>query len=466
MTGARKTREKMHIGMFFKNTGHHIASWRHPDAQPDAGINIQHYAECAVTAEKAGFDFIFFADSVCVREGPIETLSRSAQYIAYFEPLTLLSALAMVTKKIGLVATSTTSYNEPYHVARRYASLDHISNGRAGWNVVTSGMEAEAYNFGRDEHYEHDTRYRRAAEFVQVVQGLWDSWDDDAFLYDREEGRFWDPRKLHTLNHQGEHFKVRGPLNVPRPIQGQPVIFQAGTSQVGRELAAATAEGVFSGELTVERSAAHYADVKGRMRKYGRKPDQMKILPGVTIMVGKTEAEAKEKEEYLASLIHPMVGREYVAMFLGIDLSDCDVDDRVPDRPSSRPKSGMNASLRALVEREKMTIRQLYERIAGSHGKLTLRGTPAQIADEMENWYENTACDGFIVQPSYMPGDLNDICELLVPELQSRGLIRNGYEGCDTLRDNMGLGRPISRYSEGGIDPILADIKISDASAG
>jgi alkanesulfonate monooxygenase len=436
----------MQFGVFFKNTGHHLAAWRHPRSQPDAGINVQHYADCARTAEKASFDFLFFADSAAVRNIPFETLSRSSQYTAYFEPTTLLAALAMVTKHIGLVATATTSYNQPYHVARKFASLDHISGGRAGWNVVTSGNEAEAYNFGLDEHYEHDERYRRAHEFVQVVQSLWDSWDDDAFLYDREQGRFFDPDRVHMLNHAGKYYKVRGPLNIPRPPQGYPVIFQAGISEAGRELAAATAEGVFSGELTVERSRAHYSDIKKRMSRYGRSPDHLKILPGCTVVCAPTEAEVKDKEDYLASLIHPTVGREYIATLTRMDLSDCAPDDPLPDRPA-KATSGIGDSVRALAKRENLTIRQLYERLAGSHGKLTLRGTPTQIADQMQEWFANHACDGFILQPSVMPGDLDDVAELLVPELQHRGLTRVGYAGA-TLRENLGLLRPPSRHSQ------------------
>ena len=441
-----KRREQMHVGVFFKNTGHHIAAWRHPGAQMDAGINIRHYAECARTCERAGFDFIFFADSAAVREAPLEVLSRSSQYTAYFEPITLLSALAMVTEHIGLVSTATTSYNEPYHVARKFASLDHISGGRAGWNVVTSGNFAEAYNFGRDEHYEHDFRYERAKEFVDVVLGLWDSWDDDAFVYDREGGRFFDPSKLHQLGHQGEFFKVRGPLNIPRPPQGYPVIFQAGTSEVGRELAAATAEGVFTSELTLESSIAHYRDVKGRMAKYGRDPGHMKILPGCTAIVAPTAAEADEKNRYLQSLIHPVVGREYIAGLLGMDLSDCDLDGPLPDRPSKKSMGGTFRNITEMAKREGLSIRQVYERLAGAHGKLSLVGSVMDVADTMEAWFHAHACDGFILQPSYMPGELDDIGEMLVPELRNRSLIRESYAGA-TLRENMELPRPASRYA-------------------
>jgi FMN-dependent oxidoreductase (nitrilotriacetate monooxygenase family) len=438
---------QMHIGVFFNHTGHHIASWRHPGAQADAAINLNHYIELTQTAERAGLDFIFFADAVGVREAKPEVLRRSAQYTAYFEPITLLSALAAVTKHIGLVATATTSYCEPYHVARLYASLDHLSGGRAAWNVVTSGTDAESYNFGRDEHYEHDSRYDRAQEFVQVVKGLWDSWDDDAFPRDKASGMFLDPDKLHQLNHHGKHFKVRGPLNVPRPPQGHPVIFQAGTSEAGRELAAATAEGVFTSQLTLDGQREHYLDVKGRMARYGRHASEMLILPGLTAVVGATDAEAQEKWKFLQSLIDPVQGREFLGMLLQADLSSCGLDDQLPDLSGSKgAKSGSFAAIVQMAGREKLTIRQLYERLAGSRGKLTLIGSVNNVADVMQKWFEAEACDGFILQPSYLPGELNEICSLLVPELQNRGLIRVSYDG-HTLRDNLGLRRPVSRYA-------------------
>ena len=439
--------QKMVLGAFFKNTGHHLASWRHPGAQPDAGISIEHYTEMARLAEAAVFDLIFFADSAAVRHKPFDVLSRSAQYTAHLEPITLLSALAMVTSRIGLVATATTSYNAPYHVARLYASLDHISAGRAGWNVVTSGNPAEAWNFGVDEHYAHADRYRRAREFVGVVKGLWDSWDDDAFLYDRESGRFFDPDRVHLLDHEGEFYKVRGPLNVPRPPQGHPVIFQAGTSEDGRDLAAATAEGVFTGQLTLETSAAHYRDVKGRLARYGRSHEDMRILPGCTVYCAATEAEARDKEEYLGGLIHPETGREYIGEFVGIDLSDVDLDEKFPNRPSERPESGQARAILEMALGEGLTVRETYMRLAGSHGKLTMRGTYGQIADNMQDWFDNRACDGFILQPSTMPDDMHEIALRLVPELQNRGLVKSAYEGF-TLRDHLGLARPSSRYGK------------------
>lgn len=438
---------KMHVGVFFNHTGHHIASWRHPRAQADAAISIEHYVQITQTAERAGLDFIFFADSAAVREAREASLSRSAQYTAYFEPTTLLSALAMVTKHIGLVATATTSYNEPYNIARRYASLDWISKGRAGWNVVTSGNAAEAWNFGRDEHFEHAERYRRAHEFIDVVKGLWDSWDDDAFIRDKESGRFFDYAKLHRLDHKGAFFNVRGPLNVPRPPQGHPVIFQAGTSEDGRELAAATAEGVFTSELTVKGQKEHYDDVKRRMARYGRRPEELLILPGLTAIVGRTEAEAREKHAYLQSLIDPIVGRDFLGMLMGdFDLSGYDIDGPLPDAAMDKATSkGTAANIFRAAREDGLTIRQLWEKLAGSRGKLTLVGSTMQVADTMQEWFEAWACDGFILQPSYLPGELDEFAELLIPELQNRGLIRVGYEG-STLRENMGLARPPSRY--------------------
>ncbi len=278
-----RPKRQIALGAFFNPTGHHVASWRHPDSQADAGVNFSHYMQIAQAAELAKFDMVFLADNICVREANMEALCRSAQYIANFEPVTLLAALAAVTRRIGLVCTASTSYNEPFHVARKFASLDHISGGRVGWNLVTSGMGAEARNFGRDEHYGHAERYDRAREFAEVVKALWDSWDDDAFVRDKESGLFFEPSKLHTLNHVGKHFKVKGPLNVPRPPQGHPVIVQAGTSDDGMDVAARFAEVIFGAPLTMEASQAYFKEVKRRaVEKFGRNPDHLKVMPGLS----------------------------------------------------------------------------------------------------------------------------------------------------------------------------------------
>jgi alkanesulfonate monooxygenase len=440
----------MHLGAFFHPTGNHVASWLHPDSQIDAGTNFRHYVQLAQMSEAAKFDLMFLADALAIRDGNLEALSRWPQYMAYFEPITLLSGIAGLTERIGLAATATTSYNEPYNLARKFASLDLISGGRAGWNVVTSSNLSEAFNFGREAHFEHGERYDRALEFVDVVRGLWDSWDEDAFLRDRSTGRYFDPAKLHTLNHKGEHFSVRGPLNVARSPQGQPVILQAGSSDVGRELAARTAEAVFTPQHSLESAQAFYRDLKGRMSKYDRSPDQLNIMPGLNPIVGRTEQEAEDKHRYLQSLIHPDVGLELLSNALaGFDLRPYDIDGPVPRAVFGMDPKGGTTSFRNVlrwIEEENPSIRQLYERFAGARGQRTVKGTGAQIADEMEEWFVNYGVDGFLVHPSHLPGGLSDFIELVIPELQERGLFRTEYEGT-TLRDHLGLARPRSRYA-------------------
>jgi alkanesulfonate monooxygenase len=439
---------KMRLAAYFNPTGHHVASWRHPRAQKDASINFQHYIEIAQTAERAKFDMIFLADTVATREADMEAISRSVQFIAHFEPITLLSALAAVTKNIGLVATVSTTYNEPFNVARKFASLDWISNGRAGWNVVTSNGMPQALNFGRDSVDPHAIRYARAQEFVDVVKGLWDSWDDDAFVMNTETGLFFEPEKMHRLNHKGQYYSVRGPLNVPRPPQGHPVIVQAGASEEGKETAAMLAEAIFSPHLNIEAAKTYYDDVKGRMKKYGRAPDSLKILPGLSVVVAETDAKAEEDFNYLQSLIHPMVGREILSTMMGgLDLSKYDMDKELPDPlPENKGSKGHYESILAMARREKLTIRQLGERVAGARGKNTTHGSPKKVADYMESWFKAGACDGFCIMPPYIPGLHDDFCNLVIPELQKRGLFRTEYEG-KTLRDNLGLAYPKSRYA-------------------
>jgi FMN-dependent oxidoreductase (nitrilotriacetate monooxygenase family) len=445
------SRGQMHLGAFFHPTGHHVASWLHPDAQIDAGTNFRHYVELAQMSERAKFDLMFLADALAVRDGNLEPLSRWPQYMAYFEPITLLSGIAGLTERIGLVSTATTSYNEPYNVARKFASLDHISGGRAGWNVVTSANISEAFNFGREAHFEHGERYDRALEFTEVVFGLWDSWDDDAFLRDRTTGRYFDPTKLHTLNHKGEHFSVRGPLNVARPPQGRPVIFQAGSSEVGRELAARTAEAVFTPQHSLEGAQAFYRDLKGRMAKYGRSPDHLVIMPGLNPIVGRTRREAEEKHRYLQSLIHPDVGLELLSNALAdFDLRPYDLDDPLPEAAFSVTPKGSTTSFRNVLswaKEENLTIRQLYQRFAGARGQRTVIGTAADIVDQMQEWFVNRGVDGFLIQPSHLPGGLQDFIDLVIPELRERGLFRTEYNGT-TLRDHLGLPRPRSRYAQ------------------
>ena len=439
----------MKLGAFFHPTGNHVASWLHPGAQADAGQNVDHYVQLAQTAERAKFDLMFLADSLATRDGNIDALSRWPQYMAYFEPITLLSAVAMATSRIGLAATATTSYNEPYSLARKFASLDHISHGRAGWNVVTSSNMSEAWNYGREQHFEHGERYGRATEFVEVVQGLWDSFEDDAFIRDRAQQRYFVPEKLHYLRHKGEHFSVRGPLNVARPPQGHPVLLQASASEPGKTMAARFAEGMFTPLLGLQQAQAFYIDVKDRLATFGRQRDHLKILPGLNPIVGRTMAEAQEKWNDLTALIHPDVGLEVLSNAVGgFDLTGYDLDGPLPEAVDATYKPTDSISFRNVLEwarNDNLTIRQLYQRFGGARGQRTLIGTPHSIADEMATWFLEYGCDGFLVQPSHLPGGLDDFVGMVVPELQERGLFRREYEG-ETLRENLGLPRPRNRF--------------------
>jgi N-acetyl-S-(2-succino)cysteine monooxygenase len=434
------------LGAFFHPTGHHVAAWRHEGAQIDAGTNFPHYVHLAQAAERAKFDLVFLADAVATRDGNLEGLSRWPQYMAYFEPLTLMSALAAVTSRIGLVMTATTSYNEPYHIARKFASLDHISAGRAGWNVVTSSNASEAFNFGRDEHIAHGERYDRASEFVQVVRRLWDSYDDDAFVRDRASGRYFEPSKLHILNHKGTHFSVRGPLNVARPPQGSPVLFQASASDAGKDLAGQIAEVLFTPLHDLEKGQAFYRDIKNKAVQYGRTWGDVIIMPGLNPIVGRTRDEAIEKERYFQSLIHPDVGKELLSNALGgVDLSDVEVDKPLPDGIISSEDRLSNPRFSYLF-REKLTVRQMYEKYGGARGQRTVVGTADDIVDQMERWFVGRAVDGYLIQPPHLPAGLDEFIEHVIPRLQQRGLFRTEYEG-STLRENLGLKRPVSSYA-------------------
>ena len=438
------TARQMKLGAFLMATGHHVAAWRHPEVPADAGLDFKHYRHVARVAEAAKFDALFVADSVAAATGDIASrMARSD----HFEPLTLLSALSAVTEHIGLIATATTTYNEPYHVARKFASLDHLSGGRAGWNLVTSDAAAEAQNFGRAEHVGHAERYSRAREFHQVVTGLWDSWADDAFTRDKASGEYYDPGRLHVLNHQGEHFSVKGPLNVARSPQGQPVVVQAGSSEVGRDLAAQTAEVVFTAQTSLASAQAFYADLKGRLSAYGRAVDSLKIMPGVFIVVAETEALAKAKFESFQELVEPRVGVALLGRMLGnFDLSGYPLDGPLPELPlTDSGQRSRQKLLTELADQENLTLAQLGRRIAGGRGHYSLIGTPEQIADELQRWFEQGAADGFNVLVPHLPGGLEDVAQLLVPELQRRGLFRTEYEGT-TLRENLGLQRPAYRF--------------------
>jgi len=445
---AKNTPRQIHLNAFLMATGHHVAAWRHPGVPAHAELKLSHYKHLARVAEAAKFDALFLADTVGIRDAATSpTLHRSAR-VSGFEPLTLLSALAAVTDHIGLIATVSTTYNEPYHVARKFASLDHLSDGRAGWNVVTSSNEAEAHNFNLDKHPEHALRYERARAFVDVVKGLWDTWEDDAFIEDKASGEYFDVDKLHVLGHKSPHFQVRGPLNVARPPQGYPVIIQAGASEPGQELAAQSAEVIFTAQQSLEGAQAFYAGIKNRLSRYGRHPDELKILPGVFAVVGESASEAQEKFQQLQELIHPEVGVALLSTVIGgIDLSSYPVDGPLPSHlpEPNGPKSRFHLVTR-LAREEGLTIRQLYQRIGTARGHWSIHGTASQVADQLQLWFENGAADGFNVMPPHLPGGLEDFTRLVVPELQRRGLFRTEYEG-STLRDRLGLKRPANPHA-------------------
>lgn len=440
-----KSANHMKLGLFVRPVGHHVASWRHPDAHADAGVNFQRFVEMAQTAERGRFDMLFSADTQSAWTTHPEGLHRM-HYVAWIEPFTLMAALSGFTRNIGLVCTASTTYEQPFALARKFASLDLVSAGRAGWNLVTSGNETEAQNFGRLAHPAKAERYRRAREFAEVVNGLWQSWDDDAFVRDRESGIFFDRQKMHVLEHHGKYFDVRGPLNVPRSPQGQPVLVQAGASDDGIELAAETAEVVFAAQHLLEDGKAFYARLKGRMTKYGRNPGHLKILPGLAVTVGRTAAEAKEKHQRMLDLIHPDVGLGLLSRRIGFDLSGYPLDGPLPELPKNDVVASRSDVMVAMAKRENLTIRQLYQKFAGARGHLELIGAPAEIVDTMQQWVEDGAADGFNVIVPFFPSGLSDFVDLVIPELQRRNLFRTEYES-STLRGNLGLPRRTGGFS-------------------
>ncbi|MEH2096903.1 LLM class flavin-dependent oxidoreductase [Nostoc sp.] len=435
--------KQLKLGAFMRPVSIHTGAWRYPGALPDANFNFPALKRFIQKLEQGKFDAFFMADHLAVLNMPVNALKRS-HTVTSFEPFTLLSALASVTEHIGLVATASTTYDQPYHIARRFASLDHISGGRAGWNIVTTANPDAALNFGLEEEIEHDERYRRAREFYDVVTGLWDSFADDAFIRDVEAGIYFDPAKLHVLNHQGKYLSVRGPLNIARPVQGWPVIVQAGASEAGRQLAAETAEAVFAPAGNLEAGKALFADIKGRARAIGRDPDSIKILPGALVIVGETVAEAYAKRLHLDSLVHYDSGIASLNSALGYDVSGFDPDGPLPEIPSTNAGHSSRERVIALAQRENLTIRQLAQRI-GSYGGLAFVGTPQSIADEMEQWLIEEGSDGFNIMFPFLPEGLNDFVDKVVPELQRRGIFRKEYEG-NTLRENLGLARPANRF--------------------
>jgi FMN-dependent oxidoreductase (nitrilotriacetate monooxygenase family) len=439
MTSARQLK----LGAFMRPVSIHTGAWRYPGAYPDANFNLAHLQQFARTLERGKFDAFFMADHLAVLNMPLEALKRS-HTVTSFDPITLLPALAVSTHHLGLIATASTTFEQPYLIARRFASLDHISGGRAGWNIVTTSNPDAALNFGLEEHLEHGERYRRAREFYDVVTGLWDSWADDAFTRDVESGIYFDPAKLHVLNHKGPYHSVRGPLNIARPIQGWPVIVQAGASEAGRQLAAETAEVVFAATSRLADGQAFYKDVKRRMKAIGRDPDHLKILPGAFVVVGETIEEARQKRAHLDSLVHYENAIASLSIALGHDASRFDPDAPLPEIPETNDSKSGRERVIALAKRECLTVRQLAQRLGGYSG-LAFVGTPQIIADEMEQWLLEDGSDGFNIMFPFLPDGLDEFVDRVVPELQRRGIFRREYEG-RTLRENLGLPRPNNRF--------------------
>ncbi|SDJ25864.1 LLM class flavin-dependent oxidoreductase [Salipiger marinus] len=440
--------DKLKLGTFVYTFGFHPAAWRHPGSDVRGANDLSHLIKVAKLSEAAKLDFMFFADSPAASVGAPEALARQPTKMNRFEPITAITALSQHTDRLGFVATASTSYYEPYNIARLFGSADHISGGRMCWNVVTSDHDETGYNYNRDGLPPHSERYERCEEFVDVVFGLWDSFEPDALLLDRESGLYHDKDKLHLLNHVGKHFQVRGPLNMARSPQGRPVIAQAGGSEPGMELAARTAEMVFSLASNIDRSRAFYANVKARMARYGRAEEDLKIMPGIVLNVGATEAEAEARAQQLVDLMHPDVGLLMLQEFLETDLHGADLDrpfpiDRMPER--AKGSQALFEELKEFVTKGH-TLRELITHYARRHTGNGITGTPAQIADFMEEWFETRAADGFILMCPTLPAALEDFTTLVVPELQRRGLFRTEYEA-RTLRGNLGISEPANRYT-------------------
>jgi FMN-dependent oxidoreductase (nitrilotriacetate monooxygenase family) len=432
---------QMALGLLLSPASSHIAGWRHPQAISNAGWDFPDILAVARSAEEAKLDFVFLADELCAPEGDAETLSRDP-VIYRFEPLTLLAALAVATDRIGLVATQTTTYNEPYHIARKFASLDHLSHGRTGWNLVTSYVEAEARNFSQSEHLKNADRYDRAEEFFRVAAGLWDSWEDDAFILDKESGRYFDPAKMHILDHHGKHFSVRGPLNVLRPPQGRPVQVQAGSSEAGKNLAARYAEVAFTAQNSLEAALAFSQDLKDRAEKAGRSRDSLRVIAGVQTIIGSTVEEAQAKYRQIQELIHPEVGLTRLSQLLGFDVTAYPLDEPLPDViPETESYKSRQQLIVDTARRENLTLRELYLRVVGAYGHRVVIGTPQSVADELSAWFEAGAVDGYILSPTYLPDGFEDFRTHVLPLLKERGLFRTEYTGT-TFRDHLGLARP------------------------
>ncbi|WP_024521110.1 LLM class flavin-dependent oxidoreductase [Bradyrhizobium sp. Tv2a-2] len=440
--------EEMKLGLYLARTGYHEGAWRDPRVPTNGGLDIDHYARLTALAENAAFHFVFLADhqSVIDDHATIARVSRNDG----FEPITLLSALSSRTQHIGLVATATTTYYQPYHLARLFASLDHLSRGRAAWNVVTSAIDSEALNFDGEKLPDHDSRYARAREFVEVVRGLWDTWQDDAFIRDKDSGIYADTTKVHLLNHRGTHFSVRGPLNSARPPQGHPVLVQAGASTAGIAFAAEVAEVVFTAEPSLDNGKRFYATLKEKTRAAGRDDNQVLVMPGIVPIVGRTKEEASDKLQRLQSYTHIDVQMGVADLWLGsvTNLRSINLDSLVPATlPLTNSIQSRQKLLVDLAVRQKLTWRQLIRLVSDSNGHLMVVGTPAEISSAMVETFDQHAADGFNVLPPIVPDGLKDFVELVIPELRRRGKFRSRYSG-QTLRDNLGLNRPLNQFAQ------------------
>ncbi|WP_315370884.1 LLM class flavin-dependent oxidoreductase [Paenibacillus xylanexedens] len=434
------SQRQLKLGANLNGVGNSISFWRHPDIPINASVSLEFYKKQVRIAEKGKFDLLFIADGLFINE------KSNPHFLNRFEPLTLLSALAGATSHIGLVATLSTSYSEPFTVARQFASLDQLSGGRAGWNVVTSPLEGSALNFGKGEHPNHALRYEIAEEHLNVVKGLWDSWEDDAFVGDKEQGVFFDPAKLHTLNHKGAHFSVQGPLNVGRSKQGHPVIFQAGSSESGKDLAARSADAVYTGHETLEEAKEFYYDVKARAVAYGRKAEDILIFPGIGPIVGRTAEEAEQKYQEIAELVSIDQALNYLGRYFDhYDFSQHALDEPFPEigEIGSNSFRSTTDKIKQQAREQGLTLRQVA--LLASTPRTSFIGTPDQIADRIQEWFEGEAADGFNVR-TVVPNGLEDFVELVVPVLQERGLFRTEYEH-ETLRENLGLEIPRNRYT-------------------
>ena len=432
---------KLRLGSFFSGTGSNMASWRHPQAVPDGPINLQYYRELTRKAEASKLDFVFFGDGLYISE------KSHPIFLNRFEPLTLLAALAMDTTHIGLAATLSTTYSDPFTVARQFASIDHISNGRVGWNIVTSPLEGSALNYSRPEHPAHDLRYQMADEFLEVTTGLWDSWEDDAFVFDKEAGVFFDQNKMHRVDYQGEFYSVTGPLNISRSRQGRPVLIQAGSSEAGRTFASRHADVIFTGQPSLEAAKEFYDDVKGRAAEHGRNPDEILILPGCSPIVGHTAEEADAKYREIANLVVIGDALNYLGRYFNdLDFTQFELDEPFPDL-GDFGRNGWESTtdrLKQLARDESLTLRQLALRTTTPRHKFI--GTPTQVADTMQAWFEAGAADGFMMNNSVLPAGFHDFIDLVLPILKERGLFRTEYEA-ETLHGNLGLPIPPNRYT-------------------